>query len=222
MTSTDFNLPDTPLRQYMNRMIASVLKQYGKKAEDGLYLVVKKRWEKRVFDGDEDSYIAGLINDVSDAKREFQECFYDDDATESVLSTLKFAAIDLKVRKSQPPMVSKSNQVEEQLAFTESPPAIPEAIQNQYPFASFLYRFPSFFLIAYFLLPVAGMTAVEGHQMALMVVFSGLSASFYITAVAMILRKLSNAQSGWWRVALITVHVAFCVWTVLIYYVYFS
>lgn len=85
-------LPDSPFAGAINSAIDSIRQKYKDKADDALYLVVNKRWQHRLFDGNAEHYASLLLADVNNAKREFEQCFYANDDTEDILTELKFTA----------------------------------------------------------------------------------------------------------------------------------
>lgn len=94
----NYLLPDSPIKETLHEMIFQQHCRYHKDAEDGLYLVAKKRWSEQEFDGDIATYCSQLASDVDNAKWQYRETMYADGTTENVLSALKFGVIDISIK----------------------------------------------------------------------------------------------------------------------------
>ena len=55
---------------------------------NALYCAVSKRMSKRLYEGNDKSYLSGLINDVNEGKREFSEVCYENSHARDVFKQL--------------------------------------------------------------------------------------------------------------------------------------
>lgn len=198
MNITDYPLPSSPYQGRIRELIESVVQQYGRQADDALYLVVQKRWINRVYEGDDNRYVAGLVSDASKAKREFEECFYADDITQSVLSTLKFGAASLAI-------VLSDEQCETELASE----VVKDYSHPKHLFASLLCRHPVFAMLTYLLLPVAGVAGASTAAFFFVLLVSSVLVSYYISSIAALLRQLHRRDVWYWHTALYALHGGF-------------
>ncbi|WP_375751165.1 hypothetical protein [Vibrio sp. HN007] len=219
MSSFKFDLPPSPFREKILILVENINHHYGERAEDALYLVVRKRWQNRLFDQDKPGYISGLASDVTDAKREFQQCFYSDSTTESIMSKLKFAVVELAVASDT--QDKKSNRSFDAKYVSEPTIRTLPLKLAEFPFSSLMIHHPVLALLTSLLIPLFGVFYVSGKVLLLAVVLHSLLMAYYLSGLTILLRKLKANKAWYWQFALILVHVAFFALTVIGQYFYY-
>ena len=63
--------------------------------KSALYFAIDKRISHRKYDGDDEAYLMGLLNDIDGGKREFMDVCYDSGDAQSVFMALKIGLIAL-------------------------------------------------------------------------------------------------------------------------------
>lgn len=103
MTDTEYAVLDSPYKEVLDREINrlyesskhSADEDHRRGVKDALYFAVQKRMSERMYDGDEQEYLAGLASDISRAKYEFSEVCYTNDSASSTFSALNAIVLGL-------------------------------------------------------------------------------------------------------------------------------